>query len=233
MFPDFAIAGAFLIVVSSWQRESRIRDAWISLILMLGASFSLPLMSAGTGFMMHTLDGFLIEADKALGLNTIPLSRLAASTPWLWTLMVWVYASLPLAIAIGWIIDRDARLVKSCAIGALAAPVFYLLFPAVGPAAAFPGWPFAAIQGHSAIMAIADTSLPRNAFPSMHFSWAMMVYVYAGKRWWKAAATVYLFLMAIATMGSGEHYAVDLIGSVLLVWGIDRITTIYGTRGTK
>src|SRR5512146_82691 len=179
MFPDFAIAGAFMIVATSYRRETRIHEAWIALGLVVGTCLALPAMSAGTGFMTHTLDGYLLRADDLIGLNAAPLGQDVWSIPWLWTISRYVYGALPLMVALGWIIDRDWRMVKAAAVGAIAAPVLYLLFPAVGPAHAFSGWPFASIHQKATMMVVLNSSLPRNAFPSMHFAWALMLFVYA------------------------------------------------------
>lgn len=222
MFPDFAIAGALLIMATSCHRDSRIQEACIALVLVIYSITSVPFIIWTTGFLGHTLDNYLFNVDRLIGLSTVPLARTLAETPWLWIIVVYVYSSLPLVIALGWLIDREIMLIEACLIGATVAPVLYVLFPAVGPIAAFPGWPFATIHAHFRMMAVTNPKLPRNAFPSMHFAWALLAWLNAQNVYWKAFTLLYLIAMAVATMGSGEHYAIDLIASAPLVWAIQK-----------
>src|SRR5208282_1876403 len=66
---------------------------------------------------------------------------------------------------------------------------------------------------------------PRNDMPSMHFSWAVMTFLFT--RGFSLPARVYAALFVIftlcATIGLGEHYLMDLIvgtSLVLLVRGL-------------
>ena len=60
------------------------------------------------------------------------------------------------------------------------------------------------------------TTIPRNAMPSLHVAWDVHV-------WWnskrfpialRAAVFLFLFMTVIATLGSGQHYLVDLVVSL-------------------
>lgn len=223
MFTSYAVCGAFLILATSWDTpQTRVKEAWIALAILAGGMLALPLASNATGFMTHTVDNYLALADRATGLSTWPLAERTHSRFWLIETERMIYGSLPLAIAAGWVLERDWNLVKAAAIGAIVCPLLYLTFPAVGPAAAYPGFPINAPTVKPVIMAVMNHSLPRNAFPSMHFAWALMLFAYAHGKFWKIITLGYCLGMAVATMGSGEHYAFDLIASVFLVWGIEK-----------
>ena len=83
--------------------------------------------------------------------------------------------------------------------------LFYLLFPAIGPAymdiklAGFP-----------------HPGIPRNCFPSLHTSWGLLVLLYA---WKYRKKTFWLFFfpvsqMILATVFLRYHYVIDLIAAV-------------------
>ncbi|MGZ4814100.1 MAG: phosphatase PAP2 family protein [Terriglobales bacterium] len=97
----------------------------------------------------------------------------------------------------------------------------YQLFPAAGPAYAYPGifpqHPLTYAQmKHLLVEPIAlGMNIARNAMPSLHMSWALAV-------WWNLrnfrkpvawGGFVFALLTVIATLGTGEHYLVDLVVS--------------------
>jgi hypothetical protein len=56
-------------------------------------------------------------------------------------------------------------------------------------------------------------SVFRNAMPSLHLGWALLLWWNSGKlgratRWFAAA---FVFFTALATLGTGEHYLIDLV----------------------
>jgi hypothetical protein len=102
----------------------------------------------------------------------------------------------------------------------LALPI-YLMFPVCGPAYAFPGFPNQ-IPGpmvpHAALI-----SAPPNGVPSVHFSTALLVLWFARRwKWGTILAGTHLALIALATLGLGEHYVLDLVIAVpyiaLVIW---------------
>jgi len=57
----------------------------------------------------------------------------------------------------------------------------------------------------------------RNGVPSMHFAWALLLFLNAnlhGARWLRASAAIVLGLNFVATMALGEHFFVDLVIAV-------------------
>jgi membrane-associated phospholipid phosphatase len=91
------------------------------------------------------------------------------------------------------------RLLLAIVIGGVICPFFYFLFPAVGPA-------------H-----VGDPRAPRNCMPSMHCAWTLLLCVNS-RGIGKWVFGVVAFMTAWATLATGEHYSLDLVGAVLWVW---------------
>jgi hypothetical protein len=53
-----------------------------------------------------------------------------------------------------------------------------------------------------------------NAFPSLHFSTALMLVLLAKSRFWRVVAWVFLIGTGLATLTTGEHYVIDLVVAI-------------------
>jgi hypothetical protein len=101
--------------------------------------------------------------------------------------------------------------------------VLYWLTPAIGPKAYF-GADFPLPHATAAYLMGRplfdfDPGHARNAMPSLHITWALLIFLYTrgfdgGAR---VYAALYAFLVACATLGLGEHYLMDLIVATPLV----------------
>jgi hypothetical protein len=78
----------------------------------------------------------------------------------------------------------------------LCAVPFYILFPAVGPVHI--GEPFAM----------------RNCLPSMHVTWAILLWRAAIPGWQRKAMAIFVPLTAISTLTTGEHYLIDILAAI-------------------
>jgi hypothetical protein len=67
--------------------------------------------------------------------------------------------------------------------------------------------------------------MPRNCLPSLHFGWALLLLWNCRGRAMETFGSIYLFLTALATVGLGEHYFVDLIASVPFCAAVQAIAT--------
>ena len=117
--------------------------------------------------------------------------------------------------------------------------VFYQICPGLGPLYIF-GSRFPAHLPAQGEFSLAMFTGPgtRNAMPSMHMTWALLV-------WWSAweltplarwIASAFALLTFLATLGFGEHYLVDLIVAVpfaLLVEAICRLRRIAKRRSAQ
>jgi hypothetical protein len=114
-----------------------------------------------------------------------------------------VYDALPLFIVLCIVVlGREKNsLMAAFVIGSLIFPLLSLLCPAVGPA-------------H-----VGDPHAPRNCMPSMHLTWTLQLWVYS-KATWKWVFGAIAFLTAWATLATGEHYSLDLVGAVLFTWSL-------------
>lgn len=96
--------------------------------------------------------------------------------------------------------------------------MLYHVCPAAGPVyafgKAFPGNEPAVTQLPMAPVKIPQG--PRNAMPSLHFACALLVWWNSRvcSRWCRALALLFLVLTALATLGLGEHYLIDLVVAV-------------------
>jgi hypothetical protein len=98
----------------------------------------------------------------------------------------------------------------------------YNLLPASGPAyvfrADFP-WnslPYSMLRRLALDRIPVNPDVPRNAIPSLHMAWVVLLFwnTKGLSRALRIFMAVYLALTVVSTLGSGEHYFVDLIAGV-------------------
>jgi len=172
-----------------------------------------------------TYDRLLYVFDFKLGgPPSWVVGKLFRSERWVYVLCGSVYNSLPLGLAICLAAQAWERKQKrmplvdlrwlSVALG-IAGFVLYQVCPAAGPAYLFPSdFPqrlpdLAGVAIQPALM----QQVPRNGMPSLHVGWTMLLCWNMRRRskWIAAGTAVYLTLTALATLGLGEHYLIDLV----------------------
>ena len=95
--------------------------------------------------------------------------------------------------------------------------IFYNLFPALGPAHLFgdrfPWHPLATDQARRLFLEPVAIPGLRNAIPSLHMGWTLMSLWYSRglSPWERGLAMLFVAFTVIATMGTGEHYLIDLV----------------------
>lgn len=134
-----------------------------------------------------------------------------------------IYIALPLPLAL--VYAAQLRKKKEAAFAVMLAflvtgPVgvlFYNMLPAIGPRALFgTSYPFhppaIADLMHLNVVPILRSGV-RNAMPSLHTAWVLLVWWNSKglARWIRAIAMVFVILTIMATLGTGEHYFVDLV----------------------
>ncbi|SNS64593.1 phosphatase PAP2 family protein [Rhodococcoides kyotonense] len=242
----FAVGNGAVIVLASLavytasRRDIRgLKAACFGGLLILATKAGDAWLQITTIVRPYVLDEYAQLADHALGNPSwIVGSALAQLGPGVYAVLHWVYIQLPVAaIAIAIYQLRGLTrgeawpshyLVRTFLLIGLVGPIFYVLFPVVGPVFAFGPdgdgfqlgnyWP-SLVPFDATPSAIGfDGETPRNCMPSLHTAWALALFVHSrrGPWWLRAGGTTWLVCTLAATLGFGYHYGVDLVAGVVL-----------------
>ncbi|MDO4427240.1 MAG: phosphatase PAP2 family protein [Moraxella sp.] len=142
---------------------------------------------------------------------------------WFKALILTVYGMLSLCLFMFFgLVIRDGGAKKYNIVRTIVVPfgvafVCYMIVPISGPIYAFSEIQLlGAMPPASEFLAKTEIipPAPRNGMPSMHFTGAFMIWLLAAtlrKKLYFYLTTFFLALTVIATLGTGEHYVVDLI----------------------
>jgi spermidine synthase/MFS family permease len=223
-------ASALSVVVALVLRVRRAPDQW-PLALTLVTAFALVLIYdtfvvslLGFTAALHprTYDAIAFNLDATLGFHpAILISRLVHGWPPLLTVVTMVYDYLPYAFAVvyGLQLARPQRapvsLLLAYTVSGAIAIFLYHACPIAGPRYAFGDDFYVSWPGAPANELLEVPPAPRNGMPSMHFAWALLMWMHAS---FIGRVTGVLFavlagLMFLATLGLGQHYLVDLAAS--------------------
>lgn len=170
-----------------------------------------------------TLDLYLYAFDASLHAQISFLAgRLYHSSLLLRGASFFFYIGLPLVIAFAYaeqLVRRKEKALPVALAFLLTGPLgvlFYNLFPAVGPIHTFRTWPappFSVEQVPDLVLGPLALRGPRNAMPSLHMAWVLLALWYTRRTsWWARSVTMaFVIFTVLATMGTGEHYFVDLV----------------------
>ena len=229
-------AGAFLgigsILALAFERvidENRDHARYLSDALVLPgfslvAGIAMQIANHGTHL---SYDFLLYDFDASLGIAPgRSVVDLFHRVHWISAGSNLVYAGLLLFPTLyhAWALFRhrakNHNLMHVFVIAGLCGFAFYQVCPAMGPLYAFPSKFPDALPASAPLQALSSDGV-NNAMPSMHMTWALSV-------WWSAwelgplavtIATAVVGFTGLATLGSGEHYLIDLIVAVPLVMG--------------
>jgi hypothetical protein len=171
-----------------------------------------------------TFDLFLYSFDCSL---RVQFSFLMGQVFWTWLWIRFVclviYIALPLPLALVYAGQLRHRREKALAVmlaflatGPLGV-LFYNMLPACGPVhvlgSIFPWHPLSTTAAMRMNLAPVLIKGARNAIPSLHMTWVLLVWWNSKglARWIRAIAVVFLALTTMATLGTGEHYFIDLV----------------------
>ncbi|MGA9355712.1 MAG: phosphatase PAP2 family protein [Terriglobales bacterium] len=187
-----------------------------------------------------TYDAFLLAFDGSLGVQpSFLMGRLLPSRSNYWGLTTVVYYALPAAVSIVYASHLAAeREGKRRVVSILplflslmaAGAVMYAIYPAIGPALAFPKlfpWnPPALSQITIQPMTVRDFA--RNCMPSLHLSGALGVWWNSRlwARWGRMLAGLFLCGTVFATLALGEHYLIDLVVAVPFMMALQAAWTV-------
>ena len=176
------------------------------------------------------LDSRIALLDESFGLQPSSLMAQAfAAVPVLHTFSLAAYSLVQIPIvlvaAVQWRrkAPGDYSILPGFIIASGIGFTCYWLAPAMGPRPYF-GYAFPFLHVTADYLANhrqleINPCFPRNAMPSMHISWAVLVFLYTRghSAWTRFNAALFVFLTGCATLGLGEHYFMDLIVASSLV----------------
>jgi hypothetical protein len=236
----FLAAGGFLgigsITILAWQSiweqqpgtAAALRDALVlpvfSLIAGLGMNWANGSAQPTYDHLLYAFDGNILRMPPGETINA--LYRIL---PWTAACASFCYQGLLIFPPLyrGWALFRGrsggVNILHAFAVAGVAGFALYQICPAEGPRYAFlaqfpdhlPDWRTVSLSPYL-------SAGVHNAIPSMHMAWALLVLWSALELgpWAIAVAGTFVGFTALATIGTGEHYLVDLVVSAPLVLAV-------------
>jgi hypothetical protein len=179
-----------------------------------------------------TLDGGLLLADRALGESpSFTVGRVVQGSKLLRRLVDVVYVELPFAYVVVSLATakqsgKSHALLRDFALYGGASFLLLPLVPACGPVYAFEDFPNVLPHVTSSWTTV-PASAYRNCVPSMHTTWALLLFMRAqrGHAWVRLFAAFWLVFTLLATLGKGEHYALDLVVAFPFLLALESVRT--------
>lgn len=171
-----------------------------------------------------TFDLYLYSFDCSLRVQfSFLIGQIFSRYVWLRFAGLLFYIALPIPLAL--VYAAQLRLKHKSAFPVMLAflvtgplgVLFYNIVPATGPVHVFgPDFPWHPLQASQATHLVLET-IPvkgaRNAIPSLHMAWVLLI-GWNSKglaRWIRVIALAFVVFTVLATLGTGEHYFVDLV----------------------
>jgi PAP2 superfamily len=202
----------------------------ILIFFIFGCARMLQYMS---GLNPLTDDAWLYAFDGSLGFQpSFAVGRVMYDSAFLTRSALLTYLSLPFAMAVvcAWQIPRAAKqiswhMLTVILLAGACGGLFYNIVPGTGPIYAFAQdfpWknlPYRDLASFPLQKMPIALGIPRNAMPSLHVGWVVLLCWNARRfpRILRAALALYLVFTVIATLGGGQHYLVDLVVSLPFV----------------
>ena len=211
----------FIMSVEPRRFALPLRDALVLPVFSLVAGLA---MQFTNGAPHASYDLMLYRFDSIMGFSGRSVVMMFREFPWIGSTASSVYKSLlifpPLFHAwASWKGKAKINLMHAFVAAGITGFLFYKICPAIGPLYAFGSAFPDAMPDHQQATVLLTTGV-NNAMPSMHMTWALLVLVSAfeiGGFLAPTIASVFVLFTALATVGFGEHYLIDLIVSVPLV----------------
>jgi len=213
-----------LIVGGLWLRKPQ--DKWLHLLVVAGSwipvvgglMLGLERLTNVTGL---RYDEWFLVVDGWFGYPSFAAGRLLQAHHSLELIVLTDYISFVLvvlfAVAANFAlvsIRGGYRVFWAVALSCFLAAPIYATLPASGPRYAFAGFPYR-IPQLTELHALLIPGAPPNCMPSVHMTLALLVAAFVWRwRAGKALGALHVALTALATLGLGEHYLIDLIAAV-------------------
>ncbi len=220
------VLGAACAVTKDKDRRKLLSYAWVPPVLFIVSEwFASDMLDWVATAHPKALDVYLLSFEASLHVQlSFLVGRIFASWRWLHNAGLIVYVSLAVPITVvyaGRLVRFGTRRAFPAMLAFLiAGPIgilFYNIFPACGPRhlvpQLFPFHPIPISQMRRLLLEPVKIAAPRNAIPSLHMAWTLLAWWYSrGLGWWeRSIAFLFLALTVVATMGTGEHYFIDLV----------------------
>lgn len=228
---SFAGVSSFLVmgIHAVWTADRNARRMLLyaaipALLFVASDYFASTMLEWTAAAHPKTLDLYLLSFDYSLCVELAALAgQVFATNRWIHTISLLVYVGLAIPISMvyaGRLVRFKERAFPSMLAFLITGPVgilFYNLFPACGPHAlfqqGFPFHPFPMAQASRLLLEPLAVVGPRNAIPSLHLAWALLAWWYSRGLSWleRSIAFAFLAITVFATLGTGEHWFVDLV----------------------
>jgi PAP2 superfamily len=219
------VALALRAAWSTGEEGMRIRLAFLFAFSSLCVDVAaVPFHALTSKLNPKVLDLYLCSFDASL---RVQLSFLMGQAYATWRRFgdagMFIYIGLPVALAMvaaGHIRRGSRTAIPAMVAFLITAPIgiiFYNGFPAVGPIYIFgPRFPWSPLTIEQAAHLRLEPVLVagfRNAMPSLHIAWVLLAWWFARglSAWERSIAMVFVAFTVFATLGSGEHYFIDLV----------------------
>jgi hypothetical protein len=223
-FGSLLVLGAQAVWTNGEERDRILWGFAGASVLVASEYFGLNLLHLTEDPSAKVLDLYLFSFDNSLH---VPLGFLMgqAFQKWLWLHLVGLFCYvglfIPMAVVFAGHLVRDRKkALEALAAFIVAAPLgvfFYRLCPAVGPiyvlSGNFPWHPLSYSDASRLFLEPISSDALRNAMPSLHMTWALLAWWCSRglSRWERAVPMFFATFTVVSTLGSGEHYLVDLI----------------------
>ncbi len=252
--PTISLIGlsAFLLLGlrAIWSQGEERRTLLYAFIpaVMFAASdwFASELLALTEKLHPQVYDYYLYSFDASLIWQASPeMGKIFATHTWfrISSTIVYVGLALPIALVYGLNLRRHGsaalQVMYAFLLTGPIGVVFYNLLPAMGPAHVFgQAFPFSVPDFNQAarlVPTVVALPGPRNAIPSLHMGWVLLAWWNSkGLHWfWRAIVLYFVIFTVFATLGTGEHYLVDLIVAypfALLLQAISKTSLPFADR---
>ena len=218
-------------VIFHGRRLKAFSNLLVGFLCMVAFNLSLTVLTyAGTPLNAPLADGWLMQADQAMGIHLPSIVQWAHDHPTIQWALNRAYFSVLLSTLLAIVVlglDSDVRRLREFVmhfmLGGMITTVVFFLFPAEGPFAAYGYAPRPDqqrfLEHFHALRAGQFPTVSMNnlegliTFPSFHTTWAILVaFAFRHYRWLFFPMVVLNVAVIAATLTTGWHYGADVLG---------------------
>jgi hypothetical protein len=245
-WPAFAGFSSFWILCLRTIWEEGTERKWLvyatvsAILLLTVESVAATAMLYNAKLHPRTLDLYLYSFDGSLGMQISFLMGMAfAKWPIFKNVSMLFYHGLPVAMTLicaRHLANRTGKALSVITAIVVTGPIgvaFYNLFPALGPGIVPQlGFPYHLLtRAQTMNLALVEIAVPgpRNAIPSLHMAWVLLIWWYSRglSLWTRAIAMLFLIFTVASTLGSGQHYLVDLIVGIPFAVFLESLCSLH------